>query len=79
MPVAIAYLMQKYPYVFPIVGGRKIEHLHANLEALDISLTDDQIKFIESASEFDAGFPHWMIVSALHEYLPQLETNANLR
>lgn len=25
--VAIAYVMQKVPYVFPIIGGRKVEHL----------------------------------------------------
>ncbi|KAF8814288.1 Aldo/keto reductase [Phlegmacium glaucopus] len=36
--VAIAYLMQKTPYVFPIIGGRKVEHLLANLEALEIFL-----------------------------------------
>ncbi|KDR81932.1 hypothetical protein GALMADRAFT_221816 [Galerina marginata CBS 339.88] len=42
--VAIAYLMQKTTYVFPIIGGRKVEHLLSNIEALDISLTDEQIK-----------------------------------
>ena len=42
--VAIAYLMQKTPYVFPIVGGRKVEHLLANIEALEITLSNDQIK-----------------------------------
>jgi aryl-alcohol dehydrogenase-like predicted oxidoreductase len=61
--VAIAYVMQKAPYVFPIVGGRKIEHLMANIEALDIKLSDDQIKYLESIEPFDRGFPHWMIVS----------------
>lgn len=25
--VALAYVMNKTPYVFPIIGGRKIEHL----------------------------------------------------
>ncbi|PBK99004.1 hypothetical protein ARMGADRAFT_1124135 [Armillaria gallica] len=25
----------KTPYVFPIIGGRKVEHLKANIEALD--------------------------------------------
>jgi aryl-alcohol dehydrogenase-like predicted oxidoreductase len=25
--IALAYVSQKLPYVFPIVGGRKIEHL----------------------------------------------------
>ena len=28
--VAIAYVMQKAPFVFPIIGGRKVEHLHQN-------------------------------------------------
>lgn len=30
--VALAYVMQKTPYVFPIIGGRKTEHLLANIE-----------------------------------------------
>ncbi|OCB85917.1 arylalcohol dehydrogenase [Sanghuangporus baumii] len=36
--VAIAYVMQKTPYTFPIIGGRKVEHLMANIDALKISL-----------------------------------------
>ncbi|KAI0073950.1 Aldo/keto reductase [Panus rudis PR-1116 ss-1] len=55
--VAIAYVMQKVPYVFPIIGGRKIEHLHQNLEALDITLTPEHIKYLESVLPFDRGFP----------------------
>ncbi|KAJ7839193.1 Aldo/keto reductase [Mycena leptocephala] len=59
--VAIAYVMQKVPYCFPIVGGRKIEHLMLNIEALDISLSSEQIAYLESVVPFDAGFPHTMI------------------
>ena len=61
--VAIAYVMQKTPYVFPIVGGRKVEHLMANIEALKISLSDEQIKYLESILPLDLGFPLSMIVS----------------
>ena len=61
--MAIAYVMQKYPYVFPIVGGRKIEHLHANIDALRITLTDEHIKYLERILPFDPGFPTTMIVS----------------
>jgi aryl-alcohol dehydrogenase-like predicted oxidoreductase len=61
--VAIAYLMQKTPYVFPIVGGRKVEHLMANIEALEITLSNDQIKYLESVVSFEPGFPYWVIVS----------------
>ncbi|KAJ7066839.1 arylalcohol dehydrogenase [Mycena belliarum] len=55
--VAIAYVMHKVPYCFPIIGGRKIEHLLSNVEALDISLSPEQIAFLESVVPFDPGFP----------------------
>ena len=61
--VAIAYVMQKVPYVFHIVGGRKIEHLQQNIEALDISLTKEHIEYIESVRPLDLGFPYAMFVS----------------
>lgn len=60
--MAIAYLMQKTAYVFPIIGGRKVEHLLANLEALEINLSDEHIKSLESEDDFQPGFPTWMIV-----------------
>jgi aryl-alcohol dehydrogenase-like predicted oxidoreductase len=59
--IAIAYHLQKLPYVFPIIGGRKVEQLKENITALDISLTAEQIKRIEESRPFDAGFPHNMI------------------
>ncbi|KAK0492002.1 NADP-dependent oxidoreductase domain-containing protein [Armillaria luteobubalina] len=59
--VAIAYVMHKTPYVFPIIGGRKVEHLEANLKALDISLSQEQIEYLESTMPFDPGFPTTMI------------------
>ena len=55
--VALAYVMSKTPYVFPIVGGRKIEHLKGNIEGLSLDLTDEEIKEIEDATAFDIGFP----------------------
>ena len=61
--VAIAYLMQKTPYVFPIIGGRKVEHLNANIEALKISLSKEQIEYLEDIIPFNPGFPTTMIVS----------------
>ena len=63
--VAIAYLMHKTTHVFPLVGGRKVEHLLSNVEALKISLSDEQIAFIESIIPFDPGFPSTMIVSVI--------------
>ncbi|THH08797.1 hypothetical protein EW146_g8878 [Bondarzewia mesenterica] len=59
--VAIAYLLQKTTHVFPILGGRKVEHLLANIEALTLSLSPVQIAQIEGVVPFDPGFPTTLI------------------
>ena len=57
--IALAYVMHKAPDVYPIVGGRKIDHLKENIAALKVRLTDDEIKEIEDAGQdFKMGFPH---------------------
>ncbi|OAA32438.1 norsolorinic acid reductase [Moelleriella libera RCEF 2490] len=56
--IALAYVMHKTPYVFPVVGGRRIEHLKGNIEALTIELSPEDVEEIESAVPFDLGFPH---------------------
>jgi aryl-alcohol dehydrogenase-like predicted oxidoreductase len=63
--VAIAYTLHKAPFVYPIVGGRKVEHLLANIEALDITLTAEQIAYIDGILPFDKGFPFNLIVCAI--------------
>lgn len=55
--IAIAYVRAKAPNVFPIVGGRKVEHLRDNIQALKIKLTTEQIEYLESVKPFDIGFP----------------------
>lgn len=55
--VALAYVMAKTPYVFPIVGGRKFEHLKGNIEGLKVNLNDEDMAAIEEAHPFDIGFP----------------------
>ncbi|EGX90766.1 norsolorinic acid reductase [Cordyceps militaris CM01] len=56
--VAIAYVMHKAPYVFPVLGGRKVEHIKNNIDALNIALNAEDIREIEAAAPFDLGFPH---------------------
>ncbi|TCD60440.1 hypothetical protein EIP91_010071, partial [Steccherinum ochraceum] len=66
--VAIAYVMQKAPYIFPIIGGRKVEHFHSNLEALDINLTEEHIAYLESIVPFERGFPYTFFGTADGDY-----------
>jgi aryl-alcohol dehydrogenase-like predicted oxidoreductase len=62
--IAMAYVMHKAPYVFPIVGGRKIEHLKGNIAGLAVELSNEEIDEIEDAVPFKIGFP----LSMLFEY-----------
>ncbi|KAJ3551887.1 hypothetical protein NPX13_g11250 [Xylaria arbuscula] len=55
--VAIAYVMHKTPHVYPIVGQRSVKHLKANIEALGVSLSQEDIAAIDGAAPFDIGFP----------------------
>ncbi|RDL39948.1 IN2-2 protein [Venustampulla echinocandica] len=55
--IALAYVMHKAPYVFPIVGGRKIDHLKGNIDGLGVALSDEDIEEIDGANAFDIGFP----------------------
>ncbi|KAF2396523.1 Aldo/keto reductase [Trichodelitschia bisporula] len=55
--VALAYVRHKFPYVYPIVGGRKVSHLKGNIEALSLTLTDGEIDEIEGAAPLEMGFP----------------------
>ena len=59
--IALAYVMQKTPYVFPIVGGRKVDHLKGNIAGLSVELSEEDIKEIEGAHAFDIGFPMTML------------------
>ncbi|AJT04069.1 Aad14p [Saccharomyces cerevisiae YJM326] len=59
--IAIAYVRSKAKNVFPLVGGRRIEHLKQNIEALSIKLTPEQIEYLESIVTFDVGFPKSLI------------------
>ncbi|KIA75644.1 hypothetical protein HK57_00576 [Aspergillus ustus] len=55
--IALSYVMHKTPNVFPIIGQRKIEHLKANIDALSVVLSPEDIDEIDEAAEFDVGFP----------------------
>lgn len=46
--------------VFPIVGGRKVEHLMENIQALKIKLSTEQIQKLEAVTNFEPGFPNNM-------------------
>jgi aryl-alcohol dehydrogenase-like predicted oxidoreductase len=56
--VALAWLHHRDLPVTPIIGARKIEQLQDNLASLELKLTTDQRKRLDSVSRIQMGFPH---------------------
>ena len=52
-----------------------MEQLYENIEALDIRLTPEHIKSLESVLPFDVGFPHWFIVSFSSRFTRAISDN----
>jgi aryl-alcohol dehydrogenase-like predicted oxidoreductase len=46
--VALAWLLAKPAVAAPIVGATKIEHLQAAVAAVDVDLTDEEIRRLEA-------------------------------
>lgn len=53
----------------PIIGGRKLEHLTSNIDALRIQLSDAEMKEIESANSFTLGYPYNLLTGGGDEPL----------
>jgi len=47
--IALAWLLAQNPWIVPIPGSRKLERLDENIGALDVELTPDDLREIESA------------------------------
>jgi aryl-alcohol dehydrogenase-like predicted oxidoreductase len=51
--VVIAWLRQSDPPVLPIIAGSRLEQLRQNVAALDLRLTDDQMRRLNTAGNPD--------------------------
>ena len=56
--VALAWLRYRPVPVIPIIGARKLSQLQDNLASLDMTLSTEQVKALDEASQIDLGFPY---------------------
>jgi aryl-alcohol dehydrogenase-like predicted oxidoreductase len=56
--VALAWLRYRPVPVIPIIGARKLSQLQENLASLDVTLSPDQVKALDEASQIELGFPY---------------------
>ena len=56
--VSLNWLLQQPGGTIPIVGARKLSHVEDNLQAIDFTLTPEQIERLDLASTFNPPFPY---------------------
>ena len=56
--VALAWLRYRPVPVIPIIGARKLSQFQDNLGSFDLTLSADQLKTLDEASQIELGFPY---------------------
>ena len=61
--IALAWTLQNPSVTAPVMGARTVEQLEANLGALDVEITADQLARLDEVSKIDLGYPHDILAS----------------
>jgi len=56
--VGLAWLRYRPVPVIPILGARKLSQLQDNLASFDLTLSAEQVKTLDEASQIELGFPY---------------------
>lgn len=59
--IALAWLLHQPVVTSVIVGAKKPEQLTDNLKAIEVKLTDDELKRLDEVSKLAPEYPGWMI------------------
>ena len=59
--IALAWLLHQPAVTSVIIGAKKREQLEDNLKAIDVVLTEDELKKLNDASKLSPEYPGWML------------------
>jgi aryl-alcohol dehydrogenase-like predicted oxidoreductase len=60
--VALSWVLARPAVSSVIVAARKIEQLEDNIGAVDLRLSDDEVRLLDAASDPGVPYPKWMVV-----------------
>src|SRR6202045_2749694 len=60
--VAIAWLLGRPAVRSVIIAARKVEQLEDNIRAVDLQLSDDDVRQLDAASDPGIPYPKWMVL-----------------
>ena len=59
--IALAWLLAKPVVTSIIIGARRLDQLHDNLAAVELRLTQDEVRSLDEVSALPAEYPGWML------------------
>jgi aryl-alcohol dehydrogenase-like predicted oxidoreductase len=59
--IALAWLLHQPVVTSVIIGAKNTEQLTQNLNAVDVALTEDELKKLDEASKLAREYPGWML------------------
>jgi aryl-alcohol dehydrogenase-like predicted oxidoreductase len=59
--VALAWLLSKPVVTSVIIGAKNMKQLEDNIGAVDLNLTDEDLKKLDAVSALPPEYPGWMI------------------
>src|ERR1700731_2244011 len=60
--VALSWVLGRPAVSSVIVAARKVEQLEDNIRAVDLRLSDDDVKLLDAASDPGVPYPKWMVL-----------------
>jgi aryl-alcohol dehydrogenase-like predicted oxidoreductase len=61
--IALAWLLSKPAVTSVIVGAKRREQLDDDLAAIDVNLTEEEIKALDQVSALPPEYPGWMLAT----------------
>jgi len=69
--IALAWLLHQPTVTSVIIGAKRIDQLEDNLNAVTVTLTDDQLQRLDAVSQLPAEYPQWMLARQANGRLPE--------
>jgi aryl-alcohol dehydrogenase-like predicted oxidoreductase len=60
--VALSWVLGRQAVSSVIIAARKIEQLEDNIRAVDLRLSDDEVRLLDAASDPGVPYPKWMVL-----------------
>ncbi|MET3924913.1 aldo/keto reductase [Devosia sp. 2618] len=68
--IALAWLLHQKHVMSVIIGAKSVEQLDDNLAAVDVTLSDDELKRLDAVSALPTEYPGWMIERQMRKANP---------